>query len=132
MVRAGFGRRIAPRKLRRAVDREKGRADAREAPRRSLLTLRLSPTAFNMLNMIGVRMDPEMERRLEAAARREGRTKSAIVREAVERYLRATDLVEEARSQSLRVSGDAASRDAPERAAADFVGRAANLEGWEE
>lgn len=65
-----------------------------------------------MFNMIGIRIDPDLQRRLDAAARRQGRTKSAIVREAVRRYLTDTDLEDEARRQSLRVSGDSAERDA--------------------
>lgn len=78
---------------------------------------------FNVSNMIGVRIDTELEHRLADAARREGRSKSAIVREAIRRYLTATDLAEEARTQSLSVSGDAA-----EREAARFVEEAVDLD----
>jgi predicted DNA-binding protein len=67
---------------------------------------------FNMFNMIGLRIDPAMEYELEALARQQGRTKSALVREAIERYLRSEGLAEEARRQSLAVSGDRAERDA--------------------
>lgn len=56
--------------------------------------------------MVGVRLDAETERRLEAAARRLGRTKSEVVRDALRRYL-ADDaaFLAEARRQSLLVSG---------------------------
>jgi predicted DNA-binding protein len=65
-----------------------------------------------MLNMIGVRIDEEMERALDAVVKRQGRTRSAVVREALERYLNATDLAEEARRQSLAVGCDTAENDA--------------------
>lgn len=65
-----------------------------------------------MFNMIGIRIGRDMEYELDALARRQGRTKSAVVREAIERYLRSEGLVEEARRQSLAVSGDRPERDA--------------------
>ncbi|MGM0575166.1 MAG: antitoxin MazE-like protein [Myxococcota bacterium] len=70
--------------------------------------------------MIGVRLDSEMERALDALARRQGRTRSDIVREALERYLEADELRAEARRQSLLVASDPAEEDA-----ADFIEHAA-------
>lgn len=75
-----------------------------------------------MFNMLGIRIDSDMERELEALARRQGRTKSAIVREAIGRYLASIDLAGEARRQSLAVSGDEAEKDA-----ASFVEHAVDL-----
>ena len=56
--------------------------------------------------MLGVRLDPETERRLEAVARRERRSKSSIVREVVEKALRVRDeaFLKEARRQSIEAS----------------------------
>ena len=56
--------------------------------------------------MLGVRLDPETERRLEALARRERRSKSAIVREVVAKAVRARDeaYLAEARRQSIEAS----------------------------
>lgn len=62
--------------------------------------------------MLGIRLDPETERELAALAKRQGRTKSAVVREAIRRYLTSIDLAGEARRQSLAVSGDTAEQDA--------------------
>lgn len=55
--------------------------------------------------MLGVRLDPETERRLDAVSRRERRSKSAIVREAVAKAVRARDeaYLAEARRQSIEV-----------------------------
>lgn len=50
--------------------------------------------------MIGVRIDKEMQGKLEALSRRTGRSKSDVAREAIRRYLEAHDLAAEARLQS--------------------------------
>ncbi len=44
-------------------------------------------TEYDMKATVTVRLDEELERRLERAARRAGRSRSAIVREALERQL---------------------------------------------
>jgi RHH-type rel operon transcriptional repressor/antitoxin RelB len=56
--------------------------------------------------MLGVRLDPETERGLEALARRTRRTKSDIAREAVRSYVRRHDdgYLAEARRQSRLVA----------------------------
>jgi predicted transcriptional regulator len=59
---------------------------------------------LNALNMLGVRLDPKLDRRLAAEARRRRVTKSQLAREAIERYLGAQDLAKEAREQSVRAS----------------------------
>lgn len=53
--------------------------------------------------MLGVRLDEELEQRLAAVARSQGRSKSDIAREAVRRYVDRHDaaLKAEARRQSL-------------------------------
>ena len=53
--------------------------------------------------MLGVRLDEELEQRLAAVARTQGRSKSDIAREAVRRYVDRHDeaLQAEARRQSL-------------------------------
>lgn len=56
--------------------------------------------------MLGIRLDPELEARLEALAKQTGRTKSECAREAIRRFLTEQDLVEEAQQQSLLVSTD--------------------------
>ncbi len=76
--------------------------------------------------MLGVRLDEELERRLEELARRQGRTKSAVARDAIRRYLAGDDLAAEARRQSLNVAGDPV-----EAEVLDFVGQAADTSGWE-
>jgi RHH-type rel operon transcriptional repressor/antitoxin RelB len=62
--------------------------------------------------VLGVRLDSELEERLAAVARTQGRSKSDIAREAVRRYVERHDeaFLAEARRQSLR----AAERDGPE------------------
>ena len=60
--------------------------------------------------MLGVRINPELEAKLEAIAMALGRSKSDIAREALRRFVEAHDLQKEAREQSLRVAaveGDA-------------------------
>ena len=60
--------------------------------------------------MLGVRLDDDLERRLTAVARSQGRSKSDIARDAVRRYV---DLHDEAyRSEARRQSLAASRRDA--------------------
>jgi len=56
--------------------------------------------------LLGVRLDEELERRLAAVARSQGRSKSDIAREAVRRYVDLHDEAyrREARRQSQRAS----------------------------
>ena len=56
--------------------------------------------------MLGVRLDTELEERLAAVARSQGRSKSDIAREAVRRYVERHDeaFKAEARRQSLRAA----------------------------
>jgi predicted transcriptional regulator len=60
--------------------------------------------------MLGVRLDRNTDRLLGALARQRRTTKSALVREAIERYVAAAELAQQAREQSLRAS----KRSAPE------------------
>jgi RHH-type transcriptional regulator, rel operon repressor / antitoxin RelB len=66
--------------------------------------------------VLGVRLDPKTEQKLEALAAQQGRTKSDIVREAIRRYLEQDHFLEEARRQSLLVSATPDDRDAAELA----------------
>jgi predicted transcriptional regulator len=50
--------------------------------------------------VIGVRVDPELERRLDALARQLGKSRSACIREAIDHYLLRHDSGEQARRQS--------------------------------
>lgn len=65
---------------------------------------------LNMFNgrfgLLGVRLDSELEDRLAAVARTQGRSKSDIAREAVRRYVELLDqaFLAEARRQSLRAA----------------------------
>jgi predicted transcriptional regulator len=59
---------------------------------------------LNTLNMLGVRLDPKLDRLLAAEARRRRITKSQLAREAIERFLAARDLAEQARVQSRLAS----------------------------
>ncbi|MCP3733382.1 ribbon-helix-helix domain-containing protein [Sphingomonas sp. RP10(2022)] len=63
--------------------------------------------------MLGVRLDSELEERLAAVARTQGRSKSDIAREAVRRYVDLHDEAyrREARRQSTRASGRDAATD---------------------
>ena len=63
--------------------------------------------------MLGVRLDTELEERLAAVARTQGRSKSDIAREAVRRYVDLHDDAyrREARRQSTRASQRASSDD---------------------
>ena len=56
--------------------------------------------------MLGVRLDSELEERLAAVARTQGRSKSDIAREAVRRYVEQHDeaFQAEAKRQSLRAA----------------------------
>ncbi len=56
--------------------------------------------------MLGVRIDSELEQRLAAVARSQGRSKSDIAREAVRRYVERHDeaYLAEAKRQSLRAA----------------------------
>ncbi|MBB4087664.1 ribbon-helix-helix protein, CopG family [Sphingomonas carotinifaciens] len=57
--------------------------------------------------MLGVRLDTELEERLAAVARTQGRSKSDIAREAVRRYV---DLHDEAYRREARRQSERASR----------------------
>ena len=61
--------------------------------------------------MLGLRIEPELARRLEAIALRTGRTKSDIAREALAKYLADQDLPAEARGQSLAATAAQADED---------------------
>lgn len=56
--------------------------------------------------MLGVRLDPEVEKSLAALAKRTRRSKSEIAREAISRHVLAhdEDFLTEARRQSLRAA----------------------------
>jgi RHH-type rel operon transcriptional repressor/antitoxin RelB len=54
--------------------------------------------------MLGLRLEPELEDKLEALSARSGRSKSAIARDALRQYLDARDLAVEARRQSILAS----------------------------
>lgn len=76
-----------------------------------------------------LRVPREIERRIEQVARRQRRTKSAVVREVIEGAFAgegpASDPAAEARRQSLLVSGRAS-----EKEALKFVEVAADVRGW--
>ncbi len=76
--------------------------------------------------MFGIRLERDLDQQLAALAKRQGRTKSDLAREAIRRYLMDDDLVAEARRQSLLVS-----RSDGEQDALDFIEYAADQEGWE-
>ncbi len=70
--------------------------------------------------MLGVRLDTELEERLAAVARTQGRSKSDIAREAVRRYV---DLHDEAyRREARRQSVRASKREGVPHAAWDAIG----------
>lgn len=54
--------------------------------------------------MLGIRLDPETERALERVARRSGRPKSQIAREAIVRHLARDDSEARARAEWAEVS----------------------------
>jgi predicted transcriptional regulator len=59
---------------------------------------------FYMSNMLGVRLDRETDRLLTQLARQRKTTKSALVREAIQRYVAVAALARSAREQSIRAS----------------------------
>ncbi|MEG3086593.1 ribbon-helix-helix protein, CopG family [Sphingomonas sp. PB4P5] len=59
--------------------------------------------------MLGVRLDTDLEQRLTAVARTQGRSKSDIARDAVRRYVELHD--EAYRAEARRQSSRAAARD---------------------
>lgn len=42
---------------------------------------------LNMLNMLGIRLEPELEKKLDSLARQTGRSKSYYAREAIRQFL---------------------------------------------
>ena len=54
--------------------------------------------------MLGIRIEPELERELERLAKHTGRSKSEVARDAIRRYVQAHNFSTEARAQSLRAS----------------------------
>lgn len=84
---------------------------------------RTSPTT-----VVTLRLPRDLNRRIEHEARRRRRTKSALLRDALDRAfgdLPADDPAREARRQSLLVSGRKS-----EREALDFVETAGDSRGW--
>ena len=59
---------------------------------------------FNAFNMLGVRLEPRLERLLSALAKQRHTTKSALARAAIRKFLTEADLATRAREQSLHVS----------------------------
>ena len=76
--------------------------------------------------MFGVRLEPDLESKLAALAKRQGKSKSDVARDAIRRYLTEDDLVVQARRQSLLVSQGDDDRDAP-----DLIDETADTEGWQ-
>lgn len=52
-----------------------------------LLRSLLSDAMLNLLNMLGIRLEPELEQKLNSLARETGRSKSYYAREAIRQYL---------------------------------------------
>ena len=79
--------------------------------------------------VLTLRVPPDLDRRITHQARRQRRTKSAVLRDALEQafagVLPPDDPAREARRQSLLVSGRASERDA-----LAFVEHAADHRGW--
>jgi len=79
--------------------------------------------------VLTLRVPPDLDRRIQLEARRKRRTKSALLREALQSFFGAgappDDPAREARRQSLLVSGRAS-----EREALEFIERSADDEGW--
>jgi len=67
-------------------------------------------------HVLAVRLDPPLQRDLGAIAKRQKRSKSDVVRDAIRRYLESDALAAEARRQSVRVS-----RSRGEQDALDFI-----------
>lgn len=80
-------------------------------------------------HVLTLRVPPELDRRIGREARRRRRTKSEVVREALERTFasggRFEDPAREARRQSLLVSGRAS-----EKETLEFLDAAADDQGW--
>ncbi len=70
----------------------------------TMLCCRDLSLVLNMLNMLGVRLDPRLDRDLATLARRRKTTKSAIAREAIAAYVSRDALCARAREQSLRAA----------------------------
>jgi RHH-type rel operon transcriptional repressor/antitoxin RelB len=51
------------------------------------LQIRLVWCMLNMFNMLGIRLEPELERKLNSLARQTGRSKSYYAREAIRQFL---------------------------------------------
>jgi hypothetical protein len=79
--------------------------------------------------VLTLRVPPDLDRRIERAARRSRRTKSAVLREALQGAFGGVGLPDdparEARRQSLLVSGRAS-----EQEALEFIERSADDQGW--
>ena len=79
--------------------------------------------------VLTLRVPASLDRLIERAARRVRRTKSAVMREALQNAFGSEsppeDPAREARRQSLLVSGRPS-----EQGALDFIGRVADEEGW--
>ena len=75
--------------------------------------------------MFGIRLDPELDRKLTALAKQQGKTKSDLAREAIRRFLLENDLAAEARRQSLLVS-----KVINEQETLEFIEDTADLENW--
>ncbi len=75
--------------------------------------------------MLGIRLEEELDQKLAAIARQRGITKSALVREAIRRFLAENELVSESRRQSLLVAGRKEERETLEQ-----IEQTVDLEGW--
>ena len=78
--------------------------------------------------MLTIRMDPDLTRSLAREARRRRKTKSEVAREILAAGLGAEDgnlIAQEARRQSLLVSGRPS-----EREALEFIEQTADTQGW--
>jgi ribbon-helix-helix CopG family protein len=79
--------------------------------------------------VVTLRVSPDLDRSIEREARRRRRTKSAVLREALENAFGVnepgSDPATEARRQSLLVSGRTS-----ERETLRFIGQAAERRGW--
>ena len=75
--------------------------------------------------MLGIRLEEELDQKLAAIARQRGITKSALVREAIRRFLAENELVSESRCQSLLVAGRKEERETLEQ-----IEQTVDLEGW--
>ena len=45
------------------------------------------PPVFNMFNMLGIRLEPELEEKLDSLAKQTGRSKSYYARQAIRQFL---------------------------------------------